>query len=106
MPRRYSISIPVLNQKETTQKCLDLLLQVTPPEVPIVIVDNGSIDSVREFLIGLRGGDQVVRNESNIGMTRALNQGWKVAQSLGSEYVIHLHNDVYVYEQDWIGKID
>ena len=61
---------------------------------------------MRDWLIGLRGSDQVIRNHSNVGLTGALNQIWNVAKNFHNDYVINIHNDVFIYEEAWIDKLE
>jgi GT2 family glycosyltransferase len=102
----FVIGVPVLNQPQTTQKWLDLIKKNTPSDVPVIIVDNGSTSPVRDWLIGLSGDDLVIRNDQNVGVTKSLNQIWHVAQKqFKADYVIYLHNDVYIYADNWIETI-
>lgn len=103
---KFAIGIPVMNQPGTTQRCLDLINCRQGIRPPVVIVDNGSEPKVRDWLIGLRDGDQVIRNEPNAGITKALNQIWHLANDLGVDYVINIHNDVYIYQDGWVEVID
>jgi GT2 family glycosyltransferase len=103
---RFCIGIPALNQKETTQKCLNLIRQRTPAGVQIIIVDNGSNPPVRDWLIGLQNDDQVIRNQQNVGLTKALNQIYRIAVGFENEWIINIHNDVYIYEDGWVEKLD
>lgn len=106
MSNSFVVGIPIMNQPETSQKCLDLINQRQGTRPPVVIVDNGSEPRVRDWLVGLQDGDQVIRNEPNVGVTKALNQIWHVAKDMGADYVINIHNDVYIYEDGWVDKID
>ena len=104
--KKFCVGIPIMNQPQTSQKCLDLLNERTGTRPQIIIVDNGSQPPVRDWLVGLRDDDQVIRNDPNAGVTRALNQIWGVAKDFGNDYVINIHNDVYIYEDGWVDKID
>lgn len=86
-----SIVIPVWNKVEYTQRCLETIIQNTPPELyEVVIVDNASTDATPELLARLEGDTQVVRNEKNEGFVVACNQGAAVARG---KYVLFLNND-------------
>jgi hypothetical protein len=78
-PRRHRVSIiiPVYNKAEYTAKCLMAIEDNTPKSLDyeVVIVDNASSDSTPALLGELSGAVTVIRNERNMGFTRACNQG-------------------------------
>jgi GT2 family glycosyltransferase/protein-L-isoaspartate O-methyltransferase len=86
-----SIVIPVWNKVEYTRRCLEKIIENTPPELyEVVIVDNASTDATPELLASLEGDTQVVRNEKNEGFVVACNQGAAVARG---KYLLFLNND-------------
>lgn len=93
-----SVSIPVLNQPDSTQQTLNSLKRLQSRDIRYIIVDNGSIPPVRDWLIGLSGDDIVIRNENNVGLPKALNQSMLVSED---DYVFHTHSDISMFEQDW-----
>ena len=100
---KISVSIPVLNQPESTQKTLDSLKSKQSKEIQYIIVDNGSTPPVRDWLIGLSGDDIVIRNEQNVGLPKALNQAMIVSDT---DYTFFTHSDIEMFEQDWDLKIE
>ncbi len=86
-----SIVIPVWNNAALTKQCLSALAEVTDGvSYEVVVVDNGSTDGVETFLQNLGGDVQVIRNEQNLGFSKACNQG---ARAAGGEFLVFLNND-------------
>jgi GT2 family glycosyltransferase/Flp pilus assembly protein TadD len=86
-----SIIIPVWNNAALTQQCLQALAEVTDgASYEVVVVDNGSTDGVETFLRNLGGDVQVIRNEQNLGFSKACNQGARAARG---EFLVFLNND-------------
>lgn len=99
-------AIPVMNQREVTQECLDMMRKNEgEKKIPVVIIDNGSQPPVRDWLIGLRQGDLVIRNAENVGVRPALNQAWHMLSEI-SDYIFYTHSDVLIYEPNWSDKLD
>lgn len=102
---RITIVTAVLNQKEMTQQFLDKLRETEGSnKFPLLIVDNGSTEPVRDWLKGLRDGDLVIRNGENEGVVKAYNQAWTVLKDT-TDYIFYIHNDVLIHEQNWSDKI-
>jgi len=102
---RITVVVPVLNQKELTQQFLDTIrANEGSAKFQLVLVDNGSDEPIRDWLIGLRDNDLVIRNDSNIGVMPALNQAWKVLKDV-TDYIFYTHNDVMIYEKNWDDKL-
>lgn len=91
---KCDIIIPVWNQLSYTKDCLDHILRNTQYPYTIVIIDNASQADTKQFLEGfaLDHGDSVklIRNESNLGYIKAINQGIKASDS---PYVCMMNND-------------
>lgn len=62
---------------------------------PIVIVDNGSGPETRKVLdrLGADPGIRILRNEANMGIARALNQGIAHAKAGGAAWVLTMDQD-------------
>jgi glycosyltransferase involved in cell wall biosynthesis len=97
------IAIPVLNQRESTQESLNSLKRTQQHPHRYIIIDNGSTPPVREWLQGLDGDDIVIRNSSNVGLPKALNQALEVSKA---DYVFNTHSDITMYEDGWDVKVE
>lgn len=100
---RVSLVMAVFNQLPLTRACLESLRPTTRP-FDLVLVDNGSTDGTAEFLrdfpypFPLRAH----QNRENLGLSRALNQGWRLA---GGEFVCFLHNDTEMRDPRWLERL-
>lgn len=102
---KITIVVLVLNQRELTQRFLDQLRsREGSAKFPLLLIDNGSTPPVREWLIGLREGDNVIRNHENVGVMPALNQAWSILRN-ATDYLFSLHNDVMLHEQNFDDKL-
>lgn len=88
---KASVVIPVFNQAQYTQGCLEALFANTPgPGVEVLVVDNGSTDDTADRLAAFKSHIKLIRNETNLGFARACNQGARAARG---EYIVFLNND-------------
>ncbi|MGO9374655.1 MAG: glycosyltransferase family 2 protein [Syntrophobacteraceae bacterium] len=87
-----AVVIPVYNQLDYTRTCLESLRTHGKGIREIIVIDNGSMNSMAEYVSGL---DYVrfIRNEENLGCAAAWNQGLNAARS---PWVLFLNNDVVV----------
>lgn len=100
-----TVAVLVLNQQELTQKFLDTLRENEgEAKLPLLIVDNGSIPPVRDWLVGLREGDNVIRNSENVGVMPGLNQAYTVLKDI-TDFIFFPHNDLMIYEKGWDDKL-
>jgi GT2 family glycosyltransferase len=99
-----SIVMAVWNQLGYTKLTVRSILENTLTPFELVIIDNGSRPDVMEFFDSLKGSADIryIRNEKNLGPIRALNQG---ISSSTYDYICAIHNDVVIFEKDWLGKI-
>lgn len=100
---RVSVVIPVFNQLALTRRCLESL-RATTISFDLAVVDNGSTDGTREFFRSLPYSYllRYHRNLENLGLIKALNQGWRLA---GAEFVCFLHNDAEMREPRWLERL-
>jgi GT2 family glycosyltransferase len=102
---KCDIVIPVWNNKEVTQRCLESIFDNTHCEYRLIIIDNASDASTRQYLdqVKLSRPDKVllIANEENVGFTKAVNQGIKVSSS---DYVCINNNDIIVSD-GWLEEM-
>lgn len=101
----FQVVVLVLNQREVTQQFLDLLRENEGSvKFPLLVVDNGSDPPVRDWLIGLREGDSVIRNSENVGVVKGMNQAWHMLKN-STDYIFYIHNDTFLYEKNWSNRL-
>ncbi len=89
---RLSILLVAFNQAELTFKCLLSLIENTPQDAEVIIVDNGSYDETQDLLNQLEGA-LIIRNEENLHFIRGANQA---ATEARGEYILFLNNDTQI----------
>ncbi|MBN2120463.1 MAG: glycosyltransferase family 2 protein [Candidatus Omnitrophica bacterium] len=103
---KCDIVIPVWNLKEWTQRCVESIIVNTEYPYRLIIIDNGSEKPTRDYLVSLKQDKRLkyylfIRNEKNLGCTKAINQGMKAASS---EYILVLNNDTIVCS-GWLSEL-
>ncbi len=99
---KTSIIMPVHNQIEFTEKAVESLYEFTDEkDFELILIDNGSEPDVRS-VIPAKAGIQFIRNESNLGWCKALNQGF--SQAKACDYILWANNDI-LFEKDWLPKM-
>lgn len=95
-----SIIIPVFNNLELTQKCLESISRNTDySDYEVVIVDNASTDDTADWLRSIESPKiRCVYNPRNMGFVGACNAGAKHARG---EYILFLNNDTLV-QPGWL----
>ena len=104
-PRRpVVVVILTWNALAYTQACLRSLCSVTDhPAWRVIVVDNGSVDGSPEWLEKLASGDPkvtVIRNDRNLGYTRACNIGIRACTA--DEDVVLMNNDTVIVDRQWM----
>lgn len=106
---QISIIIPVFNQWEFTEPCLQALARTIPERKDglkhqIVIVDNGSTDRTQSQLRSVSGGQwanaslSYIRFDTNRGFNAASNSG---AEASRGEVLVFLNNDT-IPQTGWL----
>ena len=99
--RKYMVDVivPVMDRQEETLMTLDALF-INNDNIRVIIIDNGSKDL--SYLKKYKGLiKKVIKNKSNYGAIKAINQGLKISKS---KYVVVMHNDIVVRQFNWIDK--
>ena len=83
---KVSVIIPVYNGAKYISEAIDSVLKQTFKDFEIIVIDDGSKDNSLDILLEYQTKDKrlLIVNQSNIGLTRSLNRGAKLA---ASEYV-------------------
>lgn len=85
------IVIPSFNGKYLLEKHLPKILGNSDYLNKIIIVDNGSDDDTVEWLKENYPEIEIIRNKTNLGFTKAINQGVAISTA---EFLVLLNNDV------------
>lgn len=89
---KFSIVILTHNRLDVTQECINSILRHTA-DFELIIVDNASSDGTVEWLNNRVPNAKIIRNEKNLGVPIARNQG---IRETTTDYVIMMDNDVVV----------
>ncbi len=88
---KIDIIIPSYNARYLLEKNLPSIVKNTNDLGNLIIIDNGSTDDTVEWLKKNYPKTIIVRNKSNLGYTKPINQG--ISKST-SEFFILINNDV------------
>lgn len=91
------------NAKKYLTPCLSSVLNCNYSNFELIVVDNGSKDGSQELVEEIsrnNGRTKLIKNETNLGLTIARNQGIKIAKG---KYVAFIDNDTRV-SPDWLEK--
>ncbi len=91
MDKKIDIIIPSFNGKHLLEKNLPEVFRNSDFLNKVIVIDNGSTDGTIAWLEKTYPEIIIVKNDTNLGFTKPVNQG--VAQS-SSEYIVLLNNDV------------
>lgn len=100
MKHDYAITFACYNSVNYTKACIDSLIKVGTPLDRVVVVDNGSTDETREYLLNFPLGGRIY-NKGNQACGVAWNQG---ILHLQSEWTVVMNNDLIVSPQ-WIENL-
>ena len=85
---KVSILLVFYNQAHLSLLCLESIVEHAG-DVEVIIVDNQSSDETDQ-LLSLISGAKLVRNRTNLGFVKAVNQGAELANA---SYILLLNND-------------
>lgn len=105
-----SIIIPTWNTAQTTLKCIKSIHRyLTGFSYEIIIIDNGSSDQtiplIESFKNSLKNSKfrlKIIANQSNLGFSKANNQGSKIARG---EYLFFLNSDMELIDSSLIDMV-
>ena len=99
------IIIPVWNKKDLTKRCIENIVKNTRCPYKLIIIDNASDSPTKDYLESLKENEELeiklIRNEENLGNTKAVNQGIKASDA---PFVCILDNDTVVCD-GWLHEM-
>jgi len=102
---RCDIILPVCDQFEFTKACIESIIAGTDTPYRLIVINNGKNEMTRAYLEKVKGrlGDAlvVVKNDTNIGWVKALNQGIAISDA---PYLC-FQNDDTVVTRGWLRKM-
>jgi GT2 family glycosyltransferase len=102
---KCDIVIAVWNNLELTKSCIGSIIKNTDAEYRLVIIDNASDNETKKYLEGLKDREDprvlLVRNETNLGFIKAVNQGIKLSEA---PYICLINNDTIV-TKGWLSEM-
>lgn len=100
MKHEYAITFACYNSVKYTKNFVNSLIKVGTPLDRIVVVDNGSTDETRDFLLTLPLGGRIY-NKGNLACGVAWNQG---ILHLQAEWSVVMNNDL-IASPEWVENL-
>ncbi len=97
-----SIIVPVHNGAATLQDCVRAVLNQREIDIEVLAIDDSSTDNSLQILSALAQLDSrlvVEHHQSNLGLSRTLNEGIKKARN---ELLLIIHQDCSVHGNEWL----
>lgn len=107
LPNRYvNIGMISFNRLDFTRQAIEALLFHTRFPHVLTVVDNGSRDGSREYLLEQKRRG-TIRNlvilDENVGVARASNMAWLMESE--ADYYLKLDNDIVIQKKDWLADM-
>jgi len=101
--RFVNISMVTYNRLEFTKEAIPSIAQHTSYPYVLTVVDNGSTDETREYLIETQK-EGVIKNlvllGKNVGVAKASNLAWHLEPL--SAYYVKFDNDIVIRKKEWL----
>ena len=94
-----SVVMPAYNVEQYVESAVESILNQTFQDFELIIIDDGSIDATFSILQSFKKIDKrisLVRNKNNIGVSKSLNKGLKLAKG---KYIIRMDADDWSYPE-------
>lgn len=94
-----SVIMPAFNVKRYVSDAIESILNQTYKNFEFIIIDDNSTDGTLDIIKDYRKQDSrivVTRNEENLGVTKSLNKGVKLAKG---KYIIRMDADDWSYPE-------
>jgi len=106
MDKKFSIIIPVHNQFELLDQCIQSIKKNTAQDYELILSDSNSDRKLREYYTMLDPDIKVIKvieDDTKPGFSRAINNGMKAARD--SDFYIWLNSDTIV-TKNWLNSIE
>ncbi len=88
---KITVLLSVFNDEKYIGKAIDSILEQTFTDFELLIIDDCSTDKTRDIISGYKDPRiRLIKTEKNIGITRSLNKGLKLA---GGKYIARTDSD-------------
>lgn len=100
-----SICLVTMNRPDTLKQTVVAIKNHAHEPYELIVVDNGSTDPDQlEYLASLEStGIQVIRNETNQGLSAATNQGLAAAKY---DLLVHMDDDALIQVPGWTTRVE
>jgi GT2 family glycosyltransferase len=97
-----SVILLSYNGEKYIKSCLDSVFGQTYPDLEVLVIDNGSTDTTKDFLRNLpkRPNLRIILNKENVGFTKGHNQGIKESRG---DFILCLNQDIFL-DRDFISR--
>lgn len=92
-----SVLMPVFNSSKFIKICIESIINQTYKNFEFIIIDDASTDNTLDIIENIKKVDNrivLLRNSKNLGVSRTLNKGLKVAMG---KYIIRMDADDWSY---------
>ena len=87
-----------------TERTIQSLVRQLRNHDRLYIIDNGSCQATKDFLLGMSRWLTVITNPENVGTAKAINQAWK--HRTPGEYLVKMDNDVIIHDHNWLSILE
>ena len=110
MLTRTNVVIITYNALEYTRATIESLYENTDNNFYLTVVDNNSRQDTVEYLDSLRPAGYckkvtIIKNDDNMGVGYAYNQGQQLSFDIGVEFTAFCNNDLY-FSRSWLRKLE
>lgn len=97
---KLSLVLPIYKTLHESKGIIGLLREMTSNDAEWIVIDNDGGGECQAFFEKYIRPENVVyvNNDENLGMVKTIKQGYERATG---DVVVFLHNDVYLYREDW-----
>lgn len=106
---KINVVVVCWNALQYTICTLNSLFKTVDMDIYLTIIDNGSSIDTRKYLSNLHTplfvkGISYIRNEKNLGIGVAYNQGFFQSIVIGCEYTVFCNNDLF-FSEGWLSRM-